>query len=297
MSVEVFLSSNPLALSDIIDTIRIQSRDEGGNPVFTDSQIKLAIRRAVIRGQGKFFSTESYDLSFTTGTFDYTLPNYIRRITRITRDRSTNGSLIFNLNNLSGTIPDETLHNYRHFYNRQTNTLSFTKDYPTCTMTIWYERDVQVPIDTRTLGAAIAAANTVAMTLVDANPQLANLALPAYFQIDNEIIKISAFSSNTACTIARGQFSTTAVAHDNGKTLSQVLVAESDAFYDYLFAESGRLLNQMRVQSGNVNVSVAANITAARMFKEDVEDLLKEVPQQRKQRRMTFSRDRRPRRI
>jgi hypothetical protein len=294
MAVESFLSNAPLSLSEIVSAIRTQSLDDKAKPVFNDSEIKLALMQAIHNASGKFFLSSTYSLSYTAGTLSYSLPAYIQRITLITRAPAAMESS--SENTISGTSAGHLLHQYRHLKTVGGNTLVFTRDYPTSTMTIWYERDVPTPIDDRHAAASHTAAATT-LSLRDSDPQLYQLALPAYFKWDKEIVLATAFSGNTSLTITRGQLNTTAASHASGSEVSQIVTADSPRFYSFLFQEAGRLLNEFRVQAGTQNVSVAANITAARMFKDNRTAVLEEIPQTKQPRSMKFRRDRRPRRV
>jgi hypothetical protein len=272
----------------------VQSRDENANPVFADEDIKLAMRQAVLNSHGKFFSSATTTLTYVLGTNEYTIDDSIQRIVLVQRERS---GVEVSSNLIGGVSFDETITSYRHFnFGKGSNKLIFYRDFPDCTMNIFYERDVPVPLESRVLGAAISTTTATSMTLTDANPQLFHLSLPAYLRIDNEIVKVTAISGNTTATIARGQLGSTAATHSNGATVSQVLFADSDRFYNFLFAEMGRLLNLWRVQSGTGQVDVSANLTASRLFKEDAQAVSTEHPQAQRPRRMKFVRERRPRR-
>lgn len=288
-----FLVSGPLSLDEIMEAIRVQSRDpSGSSQLFPDTEIKLAIRQAILNSHGLYYTTATTTLAFTAGTLSYTLNDDVEDIVLITRERNLGVSG----NTINSISSDGVVTSYRHFnLGRGSNKLLLTRDYPTCTFTIWYQRNVAVPIDNRTLGAALTSAATT-MTLVDANPQLFQIALPAYFKVDNEIIKVTAVSGNTSATVVRGQLGSTAAAHSNGRDLSQVPLADTDRFYAFLLNEAGRLLNEWRVQAGSGNIDVAANITAQRMFGENVANLAAKQKQPQRSRRMKFARDRRPRR-
>lgn len=293
MSVETFLTSGPLSLDEVISAIRTQSLDDSERPVFSDAEIKVALRQAIVNSYGKFFTSDTYTVTFVGGTYSYTLPSYVQRITLITR--ASSGLEASGTNTLTGTSSGKEMYYYRHLKNISSNTLYFMRDYPASTLTIWYDRDVVIPIDNRELGSAADSDDTT-FTLSDADPQLYRVSTPTYFKIDNEIVLVTATSANTTLTVSRGKLGTTAAAHSAGASLSQMVYSDSDRFYNFLFQETGRLLNEFRVQAGNQSVSVSANITAARMFKENRETILKEIPQTKKPRRMKFTRGRRPRR-
>jgi hypothetical protein len=287
-TVETFLKSGPLSLSELMSALRTQSKDEKAHPVFSDSEIKLALRQAIINSHGKYFLTDTTEIEFVFGTYGpYTLPQSAHRVIRVLRERTST------VDDTHSVDPQIT--RWRQLRRRSGNELYFTRNYPDSTMTIWYETDVAVPIDARNAGAAHNAAVT-ALTLSDADPQLTGLEFPAYFKWDNEIVKITEAASNVAATMVRAQFGSSAGTHTNGSELHQLVVADSDKLYNFLFQESGKLLNEWRVQQGNQNVSVSANVTAAKMFKENREAILKEIPQPRRQRRMHFPGARRPRR-
>lgn len=292
---EDFLSNAPLSLDEIIAAVRLQSHDQStSQPVFSEAQIKLAIRQAIVNSSGKFFTSDMTTVSYTAGTQGpYTLSADVQRIVMITRSRTGTES---NAYTLSSTSFDSVVTDWRHFRKQGTNYLYLTRDYPDCTLTIWYERDIQVPVDSRTVSGSHTNAITT-LTLVDADPQLFQISLPAYFRWDNEFIKVTAVSStvNTSATIARGQLGSIAAAHADGSTISQLVMCDLPNFYNFLFQEAGRLLNTWRVQTGNQNVNVSANVTAARFFDSDRERSLRQVAQPHKQRRIKFSRTRRPR--
>lgn len=289
---ETFLASGPLSLDECVSAVRTQAKDESGNPVWTDSEIKLAIRQAILNSSGRFFLTQSTTLSFANGTFEYALAADVQRVIYVLRQRT---GVDANPLTLSGISTDETITSWRHFNMRGDNTLIFTRDYQDGTMTLYYERDVQIPIENRTANGSHTSAITT-LTLVNADPQLWKLSLPAWFKWDNEIIKVTAISGNTSATIARAQLGTTAASHADGSEISQLLMADTDRFYNFLFAETGRLLNEWRIQSGSGNVDVSANITAARFFRENRDLVTREISQTRRTRKMHFSRERRPRR-
>ncbi len=287
-----FLSNGPYTCDELIEAMRVQSRDESNNPVFSNDGIKLALHQAIVNSHHSFFTTATTTLSFVSGTLEYTIANDVQRITNITRDRS---SSLTGSNTLVG-VTDQDIRAFRHFnYGFGSNKLVFLRDYPTCTMTLVYERDVQVPLENRVTGAALTDTST-SLTLVSANPQLWHLALPAYAKIDNEIIKITAISGNTSCTIVRGQMGSTAASHTNGSAVGFIVRSDTIGFYNYLFAEMGRLLNNWRVQSGSGQVDVSANITAGRLFKDDREEIIHRRRQNSKPRKMRFLPSRRPRR-
>lgn len=287
------MTTVPLSFSELIDAVRVQSLDESANPVFTDSQIKLAIRQAILKSQRKFFTTETTTLSYTAGTDGpYTLAADVQRIFLVTRARTGTEN---NPNVISAVSFDETVTSYRHIRRLGSNQLYFTRDYPDSTFTIWYERDVQVPIDDRTLNGAHTSGTTT-LTLVDASPQLYLAGLPFYGKIDNEVVKVTANTSNTSATMTRGALSSIAASHADGATISQLVWSDTPNFYFFLFSEIGRLLNMWRVQSGNQNVSVSANITAARFFGEDSKEAREQLQQPQRAHRMSFTKYRRPRR-
>lgn len=289
-----FLTNGPLTVDEIMDAIRTQSRDESDNPVFSDENIKLAIRQAILNSSGTFFTTATTTLAFVAGTFEYTIADDIQRIVLITRDRT---GWQAGTNTLSSTSVSSDIRAYRHFnFGKGSNKLHFLKDYPTSTMDIYYQRDIPVPIENRVLGALISSTSATSATLTSADPQLWHLALPAYAKIDNEIIKITAISGNTTLTIARGQLGTTAATHSNGAEVKFIVLADTQRFYNYLFAEVGRLLNQWRVQAGSGNIDVAANLTASRLFKDDKDEIVIRRPQTKKTRRLRFVPGRRQRR-
>lgn len=293
MSVEVFLANGPLSLDDVISSIRTQSLDDKARPVFSDAEIKLALRQAIVNAYGKFFTSDTYEFSYSAGNFEYSLPMYVQRITRIYRSGS--GAEASGANTLTGASAGQKVVYYSQLRNFATNTLYFSRDYPTSMMTVWYERDVTIPIDNRVVAADHTADETT-LTLEDSEPLLYQVALPAYFRWDNEIIKMTAVSGNTSATIVRGQLGTTAAVHSTASEISQLILADSDRFYNFLFQETGRLLNEFRVQAGSQTVNVAANITAARMFKDNREMILKEIPQTKRSRQLKLTRSRRPRR-
>ena len=290
----IILASGPLSLTEIIEAIRIQSRDETSTPVFEDDDIKLALRQAVLNSHGKYFTTHTTTLAYVGGTDSYTIDDSIQRVILVTRERS---SLEIVNNTLSGVSFPEDIVSFRHInQGKGSNKLYFFRDYLTSTMNIYYERDIPIPLDNRVLGAAISTTTATSATLTDAEPHLWRLSLPAYFKIDNEIIKVTAISANTTLTIARGQLGSTAATHTNGTTISQVLMADSDNFYSFLFNEIGRLLNMWRVQAGSTNTDVSANLTATRLFGDEVRDIKMDHAQPRRTRKMKFLKTRRPRR-
>ena len=293
MSVETFLTNGPLSLDEIVSAIRTQSLDAKSNPVFNDSEIKLAVLQAIRGSIRKFFLTGEYEVTHIQGTYEYTLPSYIQRIISVVRTGSgTDGNVV---NTLSGTSVGQENHYFRHVKLLATNTLYLLRDYSPGTLRILYERDVTVPIDNRKVSGTHTAA-IVTLTLTDVDPQLYHASLPAYFRWGNEVIEMTAFASNTSATIGRGKLGSTAASHLGGSEISQLVTADSQSFYNFLFQEAGRLMNQFRVQGGTQNVSVAANITAAGMFQENREAILREIPQHRRTRTMKFRRERRPRR-
>lgn len=293
MAVEIFLTNGPLSLDDVISAMRTQSLDDNERPVFSDGEIKLALRQAIINAYGKFFTSDIHELDIMAGENEYELPNYVQRITKIVRSRAAAGLSIGNT--LTGTSVGQSIQYYSHLKNFAGNTLYLRRDYPTSTVDIWYERDVTIPVDNRRTGANHDAVTTT-LTLMDAEPHLFQVALPAYFRWGNEIIRMNEVSGNTSATIVRGQLGTTASSHIEGSEISQLILADSDRFYNFLFQETGRLMNEFRVQAGSQTVNVAANITAARMFKDNREQILKEIPQTKRSRTLKPVRGRRPRR-
>ena len=286
------LRAGPFSVSEIIDLVRVQSRDETQRPVFADEDIKLAIRQAVLNSHGKYFTTHTTTATYVTGTNEYTVADDVQRIVLITRERT---GVMESTNTFGGVSYDESLTSWRHFnFGKGSNKIIFYRDTGDATLNVYYERDIPVPLGDRTLSGSHTSAVTT-LTLTDANPQLFHLSLPAYFRIDNEIVKVTAISGNTSATIARAQFGSTAAAHSDGANISQVLVSDSDRFYNFLFAEIGRLLNLWRVQSGTGQVDVSANITASRLFKDDAQQISLEHPQPIRTRRMHFIRSRRRR--
>jgi hypothetical protein len=107
---------------------------------------------------------------------------------------------------------------------------------------------------------------------------------------------MTATSSNTSATIARAALGSVAAAHSDGDKVSQILMADSDRFYAFLFAEMGRLLNMWRVQQGTGTVDVSAHITSARMFGDDRNEILGTKGQSIRTRKVKFIPTRRPRR-
>src|SRR3990167_9091604 len=145
MAVETFMKNGVLTLSECISALRAQSKDARSQPVFSDSEIKLAIREAIINSHGKYFLTDTTTVTFTGGTFGpYTLPAACHRIVLLLRERA---GLDESPHSLSGTSPDAAITAYRHFRRRSANYLYLTRDYRDCTLTVWYETDVAVPID------------------------------------------------------------------------------------------------------------------------------------------------------
>ena len=282
------LVSGPLTVDEIVALVREQGNDGSSNPLWSDDQVKLALKQACIKAAGKFFLTDTYSLSFVEGTMDYTLPDYVKKIVLVRRD-VTNTVVDTTIN-----ISDLDVTTFRHFYARSNNKLYFDRNYPTSTFTIFYERNVPIPFENRILGAAVTSSAT-ALTLTDASPNIVRLDLPGYFRIDNEIVKVTAAASNTSVTISRGALGTTAASHVNGSIMGYIVMANMDTFYAYLLTEIGMLLNLWRVQQGN-QVDVSANITAMRLFREDREEIAKNLAQPHKSRRMHFSRTRRRRR-
>lgn len=288
-----FLTPGPLSLAEIINIIRIQSRDQTAKPVFENDDIKLAIRQAVINSKGKWYTAHTTELAYVSGTDTYTVADDIQRIMLVTRERVGLDSI---QNTLNSTSPDQDIVSFRHLpMGRGENKLVFFREYLTSTLTLYYERDIPIPIDDRTLSVALTAEATT-MTLVDSSPQLWRLTLPVWFKVDDEIIKITAATDNTTATIARAQLGSIAAAHISGSTISQIVASDSDAFYAFLFSEVGRLLNLWRVQAGSGSVDVSANITAMRFFREDRDEVAANRPQPRRVKKMKFIKDRRPRR-
>lgn len=292
MTSETFLTEGPLTVEEIVDAIRTQSLDEEAHHTFSDAQIKLALRQAILNSKGKFFSTDDTTIDYVAGELGpYTLPSAVDRVVKVTRARSS----VVPAPTLTGVSTKQVVQSFEHKKTWIENEITFTRDYLSGEMTILFETDIRVPIDERAVDGDHTAVVTT-LTLTDSAPYLWNMSLPTYARWDTEVVKITAISGNTSATIARAQMGTTATTHDAGSLIQPLVLADSPHLYSYLFSEMGRLLNQWRVQAGNRNTEVAANITATRMFKEDSVDALRNVRQPRRTSFMTFRRTRRPRR-
>jgi hypothetical protein len=103
-------------------------------------------------------------------------------------------------------------------------------------------------VDTGTeLGAAIADTTTTSVTVDDGTI----FAVNDLIQVDDEIMLVTAISSNTL-TVTRGYFSTTAATHSDGASILRPL---SDIVYDYIVP---RAYWRLKLQTGGANTTTAA---------------------------------------
>jgi hypothetical protein len=72
------------------------------------------------------------------------------------------------------------------------------------------------------LDVAVSDTDTTFVTQFGVTPTWPFFSLPAYYRIESEIVRVTAGVATTSWTVERGQFGTTAVAHDPGATFNLI---------------------------------------------------------------------------
>lgn len=280
-------------LTDLVHRIRVAVRDVSTvNRKWSDEEIYLAIYQSMGEaGSNSFFYSDIYeDLDFADQDVDYTLPDYVQRVTVVERERT-----IPYLSTSSGTVLDwEEMKNWRQVRTPGNNRLLLNHDHPTGNVRITYERSVDFPIVDMKLSAAITDSATTMSLTIPGTYNIWEIKVPTYFQINNnEIVKATAITSTTAMTISRAALGTTAAAGSANDVVTPVIISQDDRFSTYIINAASAYLNLLLIQDTNRGSDVAGNLTAMREFQSKADKAARKRSVRQLPRRMQTERVRR----
>lgn len=287
------LAAGVTSVSNLIARVRVAVHDTNATRrKWSDDQIYLAIADAVGLASNYFFTTGVYtDLDFATGTREYTLPDYVQRVTRVRRERRVPNIQI----DADTTLDWEELTSWRQMRGEVgNNKLYLVKPQTDGNVEVTYERDVTVPFAESALVTAIDDDDTSMTIALPSTYSVYGIELPLFVQINgNEIVKVTAITSEGVATITRAQLGTTAASASQGDGISAIVLVNDDRFNGYVVNSAAAYLNLLMLQESNRGSDVAGNLTAMREFDQRADKALRRKATRSQPRRVQSERVRR----
>ena len=288
------LGSGMIALDELRRLVRREIRDEdtsSSGKRWSDDEVDSAIRHAIAQSSGIFYQTGRYTLSFTNGTKEYILPDYIQNVRLVRKEKAPWPSTVVSSNQW------ETLDSWRHYkMEKGNNLLVYTKDHESSNHQIYYDRDVSIPTASFTLnGAATNVATTFTVNQGGSDPWIYEAELPMYLKCaltagGYEIAEATAVASATSFTVARAKLGTVAGAITDATVIYPIIMVDDDRFYTYVTIVSAAWLSRSVLHDTSRGADVAGTLTALRSYELQVAKLEKDIKPQRIPVRIKFER-------
>jgi hypothetical protein len=213
------------------------------------------------------FTTDDYEQVVTSGTYRYTLPDYVYKVRSVKgRDTSSTG--------------DWTDLSYWEQVRGVTNNYFYIRrSYGDWTLILKYDRNMPEVIGNLILGGDMT--NSAAeMTLAAASDSTAvRLESFGYLKVGNEIVSHTGVydtSTHKLTVLTRGQRGTTAVVHTSGDEVSPMIEVPSSRIYPWLIDYSMGKLHRMRL-TGVASADLAGDVTAMREYDAAAERNLRRI--------------------
>jgi hypothetical protein len=277
-----------LSLEELKDEIRVDLRDgDATDPRWSDAEIYQSIKDGV-RVMSPFVHTiDNYSLAITSGTYQYTLPDYVSKVISI-KGRGT-----------SDTCDWVDLNYWEQIKDLSNNYLYIRRSYGTWTLILKYERSIPAVPGNMTMGTTELSASATSVILTAGSDSVASrLDVYGYLKIDSELISHAGAytaSTHTLAGLTRGQHDTVAAIHVVGSTVSPVIEVPKPGIYTWLADYALGKLHRMRL-TGVASADLAGDVTAMREYDAAAERNLRRIIPL-KHSRVIFERPRSRRRI
>ncbi len=276
-----------LSLEELKDEIRVDLRDEDvDDPRWSDAEIYQSIKDGV-RLMSPFVHTiDNYSLAITSGTYQYTLPDYVSKVISI-KGRGT-----------SDTCDWVDLNYWEQLRDLSNNYLYVRRSYGTWTLILKYERAIPSVPGNMEVGTELAADATSLVMTVASDNVASRLDVYGYLKIGSEIISHSGAytaSTHTLAGLGRGKHDTVAAVQAAGSTVSPIIEVPNPGIYAWLTDYALGKLHRMRL-TGVASADLAGDVTAMREYDATAERNLRRIIPL-KHSRVIFERPRSRRRV
>lgn len=273
-----------LSLEELKDEIRVDLRDpDATDPRWTDAEIYQSIRDGIRLMSPFVYVVDSYALTVESGTYRYTLPDYVTKVTHI-KGRET-----------SSTGDWTDLNYWEQIKDISNNYLYIRRSYGDWALILRYERGIPSVPGNMTMGSTELSASATSVILTAGSDSAASrLDVYGYLKIDSELISHAGAytaSTHTLAGLTRGQHDTVAAIHVVGSTVSPVIEVPKPGVYTWLTDYALGKLHRMRL-TGVASADLAGDVTAMREYDAAAErNLRRIIPRQSS--RVIFERPRR----
>ena len=241
--------------SSLLAEIRRMMRDPAGeNSRWTDAEIYDAINTALDSWHGRVQVPRFYDIDWVSGTYEYTLPDYINADTMDVQAKHT----IWGLN---ATTEDEWGETYEDMVawhvipsstGGQTLVVEHTT-YSTDGRIIWWGYNGRIPTTIPTLDDGITATATTA----ELATVVTDIGRSGYVKIGNEWLSYAGYSddasNSTLAAMVRGLDGTTAAIHAAAAQVEFGVAAPDGRLWGQLFNQVAAELHRMFLTNGGPN--------------------------------------------
>lgn len=255
MRTNLYLKTQAELLSDVktrmLDT---------GNALATDALYYTAINDAIYNWSGHVAIPHIYEFNFTSGTYDYALPSYVRPPFAVQIKSTIVGpwGLEIDGDGLSSTYVDVAAYSIEPDGSGGFVLRMHTYPYAAEGRIIWYADNGPVPTTVATLTSSVNTTDTSLVLTVSGAPDIGT---SGYVKVESEVISYhgltrTSTTSYTLTNCVRAQYGTVAASHNSAVSVYVCVAADDMRLWPQLYDQVAANIHEMQLHKSTAEDSI-----------------------------------------